>query len=238
MAEKGLKMESSMPLYAQLMERIRVDILAGVYPVGERIPPEHEIEMRYGVSRVTVRRAIQELTGAGLLERKQGKGTFVSHPKTVSRLREIQGFHDACREMGLRPSVGKISVREISADAADADKLGLPAESALIEIRRVLLADGIPVILEKNHFSTAYAWLENAGLQGSLYRLLQEYGIRAEKSIYDFSMRKVDPDEAGLLQIEPEQIVMSVTQVVYDQRGRPLHTSDQLIRGELYTLKI
>ena len=238
MPERLLRAESASPLYAQLMERLRMDILGGVYPVGERIPPEHELETRYSVSRVTVRRALQELTSAGLLERKQGKGTFVSLPKTANRIRDIQGFHDACREMGRKPAVGKIRIREQEATEKDRADLGLTPDARVIEIRRVLTADGEPVILEVNRFSMAYAWLESVNLKGSLYRALQEYGIQAEKSIYDFSMKRADPEEAELLQVEAGTPVMAVAQVVYDQKGRPLHTSDQLVRGEKYTLRI
>ena len=72
---KALRSDSSSPLYHQLMQRIAMDIERGVYPTGSRIPPEHELEETYQVSRVTVRRALAELTGQGLLERKQGKGT-------------------------------------------------------------------------------------------------------------------------------------------------------------------
>ncbi|MBR7174340.1 MAG: GntR family transcriptional regulator [Clostridia bacterium] len=77
MTEGKLRSESVSPLYAQIMERIRQDIFLGTYPIGSRIPAESELEIRYNGSRVTVRRALQELTAAGLLERKQGKGTFV-----------------------------------------------------------------------------------------------------------------------------------------------------------------
>ena len=80
---KRLQTDSSSPLYHQLMQRIIADIEKGAYPVGSRIPPEHELEQLYQVSRVTVRRALAELTAKGLLERKQGKGTFVSAPRVM-----------------------------------------------------------------------------------------------------------------------------------------------------------
>ena len=238
MAEKLLKTESASPLYAQLMEKIRLDIQRGVYPVGEKIPPEHELETRYGVSRVTVRRALQELTAAGMLERKQGKGTFVAAVRQEVRQRSDQGFHDSCRAMGKIPSVGAVRIREIAATPEDQRDLNLSAEARVIEIRRVLKADGEPVILERNRFSTAYAWLENAGVTGSLYRALQEYGIRAEKSIYDLSLKNAEAEEAELLQVEEGATLMVAEQVVYDQKGRPLHTSWRLIRGDRYTLRI
>lgn len=238
MAETALRADSASPLYAQLMERIRIDILEGVYPAGEKIPPEHELETRYRVSRVTVRRALQELTAAGLLERKQGKGTFVSMPKPEIRERRIESFHDRCRAEGKTPSAQVIRTGERAASARDREALILGPEARVVEIVRVLRADGEPVILEKSHFSTAYSWLEGAGLNGSLYRVLQEYGVQAEKSIYDLSLRKTNAEEAKLLQVPEGTTVLAVEQVVYDQRGRPLHTGERLIRGEKYTLKI
>ncbi len=236
MAE-GLRAESASPLYAQVMERIQQDLVRGVYPVGSRIPAEHELEIRYSVSRVTVRRALQELTNAGLLERKQGKGTFVSVPRKEEPERHFQGFHEACKGRGVIPSVGALWVREIKAGPEDG-ALNLPKDAGILEIRRVLEADGVPVILETCHFSMAYAWLEQAELKGSLYGLLQEYGVWAEKSTYNIALCKAGAEEASLLRTAPGAILLQVQQVVYDRKGRPLHTGHQLIRGEQYTLYI
>ena len=238
MAGEHLRAESASPLYVQVMDRIRMDILQGVYPTGSRIPAEHELEIRYGVSRVTVRRALQELTDAGLLERKQGKGTFVSMPKAEPKERTPRGFHDECRERGIHPSVTYLRVHAIPASADDMEKLNLPPQAGVLEICRVLAADGEPVILETCHFSMAYAWLENAGLKGSLYRVLQEYGVRAEKSIYDLSLREAGEEEAQFLRIPKGTMLLQADQVVYDQKGRALHTALRLIRGDRYTLRI
>ena len=238
MQETGLSARSVSPLYVQLMEQIRLDIQRGVYPVGDRIPTEHELETRYGVSRVTVRRALQELTSAGMLERKQGKGTFVTQPKNQTAARGVQGFHEACREMGKNPSVSSVRVMEISSTPEDRIRLNLAPEARVLEIRRTLLADGEPVVLEKLHFSMAYVWLENANLRGSLYQLLQEYGIQPEKSTYDLSLRNASREEAEQLMIPEGTALLAEDQVVYDQRGRALHTSRRLIRGEKIILRI
>jgi len=238
MAGKDLLADSASPLYVQLMDRIRQDILQGVYPTGEKIPAEHMLEERYGVSRVTVRRALQELTGAGLLERKQGKGTFVSAPKPRREHRGVISFHDACREAGLRPGARTLTARETAATEEDRRRLELLPDSRIVEIRRLLTADGTPVILETLRFSMAYAWLENAETGGSLYLALREYGIRAEKSLYAFSLARATAEEAELLGLEENGPLMKEEQTVYDQKGRPLHTAVRLIRGDRYTLRV
>ena len=171
---KQLQAESFSPLYHQLMQRIRGDIERGVYPTGSRIPPEHELEKLYQVSRVTVRRALSELTSEGLLERKQGKGTFVATPRGGLPLKNLHSFHDSCKLNRVKPSIDVIHVRETEAGAEAAEGLNISRGSRVLEILRVCRADGVPVVLERNHFSMAYAWLQDQDLSGSLYNLLRE----------------------------------------------------------------
>lgn len=233
-----LQAESSSPLYYQLMEKIRSDIERGVYIVGTKIPPEHELESTYRVSRVTVRRALQELTEAGFLERKQGKGTFVSVPKIRQDLRNIHSFHDCCKRNGTVPGTKVISIREKRADENDCRDLNLPEGSKILETVRVRFANGEPVILENNHFSMAYAYLQDAELSGSLYRILADYGIVPAKAEHEIDMTRINQDEAKLLEAEAGTMVLRLREVIYDQKGRALHNSNQLIRGDRFTFRI
>ena len=235
---RGLQTESSSPLYHQLMQRIRADIDRGTYPTGSKIPPEHELEQLYQVSRVTVRRALAELTAKGLLERKQGKGTFVSVPGGNTELKSLHSFHDTCRINGVRPSTAVVHIRETAADGADAEELNLSPGDRVLEILRVRKADGVPVVLEKNRFSLAYAWLQDQDLSGSLYSLLREYGVEPKLAVHEVSLRFAAAEEAELLQTEQGAPLVCLHEVIYDQRGRPLHNSIQLIRGDRFVFRI
>ena len=235
---KKLQTESSSPLYHQLMQRISADIEKGTYPVGSRIPPEHELEQLYQVSRVTVRRALAELTSEGLLERKQGKGTFVSAPRTRQNLKSLHSFHDSCKLNGARPSTDVVYVKETAAKPADAEELSLPKGGRVLEILRVRRADGVPVVLERNRFSMAYAWLQDQDLKGSLYGLLREYGVEPKLALHDVSLCYATEEEADLLETEAGTPLIRLHEVIYDQRGRPLHTSVQLVRGERFVFRI
>ena len=235
---KRLQSESSSPLYHQLMQRLAEDIERGTYPVGSRIPPEHQLEELYKVSRVTVRRALAELTAEGLLERKQGKGTFVSTPRISQDLKSIHSFHDACKQNGFQSGTNVIYVRETDADAADVDELNIKAGDKVLETLRVRLADGVPVVLEKNHFSMAYSYLENENLAGSLYNILRDYGVEPRQASHDISMTYASETQAKLLDVEPGAPLMRLHEVVYDQKGRPLHNSLQLIRGDRFVFRI
>ncbi|MBR6965911.1 MAG: GntR family transcriptional regulator [Clostridia bacterium] len=235
---KKLQSESSSPLYDQLMRRLAEDIEQGIYPVGSRILPEHELETLYNVSRVTVRRALAELTSEGLLERKQGKGTFVSTPRISQDLKSIHSFHDACKQNGFQGGTIVIHVKETEADLSDLAELDLRQGSRVVETLRVRTADGDPVVLEKNHFSMAYAYLENENLSGSLYGILRDYGIEPKQASHDISMAFASADQAKLLNVEPGAPLMRLHEVVYDQKGRPLHNSLQLIRGDRFVFRI
>ena len=235
---KQLQAESFSPLYQQLMQRIRGDIERGVYPTGSRIPPEHELEKLYQVSRVTVRRALSELTSEGLLERKQGKGTFVATPRGGLPLKNLHSFHDSCKLNRVKPSIDVIHVRETEAGAEAAEGLNISRGSRVLEILRVCRADGVPVVLERNHFSMAYAWLQDQNLSGSLYNILREYGVEPKLALHDVSLRFADRDEAELLETEEGTPLICLHEVIYDQRGRPLHTNIQLIRGERFVFTI
>ena len=235
---KKLQTESSSPLYHQLMQRLSEDIERGTYPVGSRIPPEHELEALYKVSRVTVRRALAELTEAGLLVRKQGKGTFVSVPRISQNLKSVHSYHDACRQNGVAPGTRVIRVKEAEADETDRKELRLTPEDRVLETVRVRLADGEPVVLEKNHFSMAYAYLADADLSGSLYEILREYGVEPRQGIHDISLGYAAEAQARYLGVEPGAPLLRLHEVIYDQKGRPLHNSQQWIRGDRFVFRI
>ena len=235
---KKLQAESSSPLYHQLMTRITDDIEKGNYPVGSRIPPEHELEETYQVSRVTVRRALAELTREGLLERKQGKGTFVSVPRISQDLKNVHSFHDSCKQNGIAPGTRVIHVREVKADPQDQKDLGLKEGDRAVETLRIRLADGEPVVLERNRFSLAYAYLEASDLNGSLYQTLRDYGVEPKQAVHDISLSYADGQQAEWLGIEPGAPLMKLHEVIFDQKGRPLHNSIQLIRGDRFVFHI
>lgn len=229
--------DSASPLYRQLMQRLRSDIASGTYPVHSRIPSEQELCTAYQVSRVTVRKALAELTREGLLRRMQGKGTFVCAPRIHQSLKDVNSFHDACRVMGSTPGTRVISAQVVPADADTAMQLSLAGETA-VELVRLRLADDTPVMLETNRFPMAYEWLLGEKLDGSLYQLLEKRGVTAEKGIHEISLCYATPAQARLLGVETGAALLQLQQVIYDQNGAPLHTSHQVIRGDRFTFRI
>lgn len=238
MRKQILNTESYSPLYKQLMQKLRTDIQSGVYPVHSRIPSEQELCQTYQVSRVTVRKALAELTQEGLLKRHQGKGTFVGIPRIQKDLRSVNSFHDACRMMGCTPGTRVLHAQWAHLEAGERAELGCEEDEQVVELVRLRLADDMPVMLETNHFPPAYAWLMSADLNGSLYALLEEKGVEARQAIHEVSLCYATPAQAKALEIAPGDALLCLHEVIYDQNGRPLHTSHQVIRGDRFTFRI
>lgn len=237
MKQQILDAQSYSPLYRQLIKKLRDDIAAGRYPVNSRIPSEQELCQTYGVSRVTVRKALVELTREGLLRRHQGKGTFVSIPRLYKDLKDVTSFHEACRHMNCVPGARVLHAQLTHAAQEDRERLRCQDEQ-VVEIVRLRLADDVPVMLENNHFPLQYEWLIRENLSGSLYQLLQQHGVEVQQAIHEISLCYATPAQARWLEVEPGSALLQLNEVICDQHGQPLHTSWQLIRGDRFTFRI
>lgn len=239
MTKVSVNASSPDPLYRQVIDHIRRDIESGEYKVGEKIPTESELCEKYTVSRITVRKAVESLSEEGLLTRKQGKGTFVSAPYIPHmNLKQVNSFHEACAKLGKMPSTKVVSARSVLASGKDCKELSIKAGSHCIETVRLRYADRVPVMLETNRFSMAYSYLLDSDLSGSLYNMLREYGIEAAAASHDVSLHYADENEAEMMGILIGDPLILLHEVVYDQKGRPIHKSDQFIRGEIFTLRL
>lgn len=238
MQANPLKKTSERPLYKQLMQRIRNDITAGVYPAGERIPGEQALCEIYGVSRVTVRKALEEIVRAGLLLRCQGKGTFVAQEKIKRDLSRVTSFSDACGQVGQAAQTRLIERKREEATEEDGLRLGIPKGGEVISICRLRLADDEPVMLEFNRFPPELAFLFDDPLTGSLYGLLAEHGLVPSHAVHDISMGRAAGMVGRLLGTKTGDALLLLDQLVYDQHGSPLHLSRQWIRGDKFTFRI
>jgi len=238
MQDKPLEKKSQSPLYQQLMTRLKNDILAGVYPSGARIPSEQLLCDTYGVSRVTVRKAMLDLVQEGLLVRRQGKGTFVAEERLQRNLQHITSFSDACRQMGHAAGARLVSAERSEATAEDIEKLGVAEGSSVIEICRVRLCDADPVMLEINRFPERYAFLLDEVGDESLYALLSRRGVIPASAVHDISLGHATPFVARHLGTETGDALLLLDELVLDQHGEPLHLSRQWIRGDKYTFRI
>lgn len=237
MKSRPLDQNNANPLYKQLIKKLREDISAGVYPVHSRIPSEQQLCDAYHVSRVTVRKALEELTQEGLLIRHQGKGSFVSIPRIQKDLKVINSFHTACRRQGCTANSRLIHKQMKEATPQDIERLHLSDNSQVIEIARLRLADDLPVMLEVNRFPSPYTFLLTEDFD-SLYACLEDHQLEPCQATHDISLTYASPQEARMLNIHPGDALLCLEEVIFDQNGHPLHTSHQVIRGDRFTFRI
>ena len=240
MSHAVLNSESVEPLYRQLETLLREDIETGKLPAGSKLPTENELVAMYSVSRVTVRKALDELSQQGYLERRSGKGTYVAEMKLQRTLDGVTSFTTICREMGCIPG-GKTVRRSIElASEKEARQLGVPEDSQILSMERVRYADGQPVVLELTKFTEDFLFLMNEDLTDrSLYELLNEKrGIRFTKSIKTVDIVYANSQEAEFLGVAKGYPLLRIESVAEDETGAVRHLSKQLCIGDKFKLRV
>ena len=236
---------SAVPLYQQVMDDLKGEIARGVYASGSRIPSEMELAKSYGVGRVTVRRAIEELSRAGYLNRQQGRGTFVCAPKLKRKIRQkddVQSFSDACRVNGMEPGACVISRKILPADSTEAQFFGVPVGTDLICVERVRTADGVPVMLENNiYVYEDNAYLSTAPLSNqSIFEFVRNQTGRmpAFTDPCTLEIACASPEVARLLAVPVGEPLFYMEAFFFDEQRRPFIIGRQRIVGSRYVFDI
>ena len=235
-----LKQDAITPLYVQLMEELETSIRNGVYKPGDKIMTEAEMAKEYGVSLITVRKAVGSLMEKGLVVRKQGKGTFVTKPKYSRNMKKLQSFTEMCEQMGVKPGAQVLENRLIMADKKVADRLGIEPGSNVVYISRLRLADGEPVQVEKSYFPLKYAFLLEEDLNnGSMFECLKEKaGAKVASSEKMIELCRAPAEEAALMDVKKGDYLLFVKSTAYDENGEPMYAGIQLINGDRFSLYV
>ncbi|MDL2259254.1 GntR family transcriptional regulator [Deltaproteobacteria bacterium OttesenSCG-928-K17] len=149
-ASSIISKSSTEPAYAQLANHLRHLIADGTYPPGSQIPPEITLGRQFGLSPVTVRRAIGILTEEGLLKPHQGRGTFVQAIDWHNSGFSLRPLADLVSQGG-NTKVKMLKIKTIKADERLAEKFRLPVNTRLVHVLRLLMRDGVPILLQSGH---------------------------------------------------------------------------------------
>lgn len=223
---------SSQPLYLQLKEHLKRQIDTGELKPGDRILSEAGLVKKYNLSRVTVRRAIEELVKAGYLIKIQGKGTFVSQVAEFEAVKNIRSFTKICQMQG-HDTIADVRRAELTEGTEElCSFLNLSPGSQVMLIERVRKVDGVPVVLEKNYFHPFCEFLKMEDLTGSLYEILIEkyYIFPSKKGLNKVEIANVNKEEAKLLKITEGMAVIKNHVHVYDENDNPVHVVEELVR--------
>jgi GntR family transcriptional regulator len=231
-----------MTVRVQISDTLRRRIENGELPAQSAIPSERDLAQQLGVSRMTVRAAIDELVGEGLLVRRQGRKTIVAEDGSGEKINRAAGFTSFSEEMRLRGWQPHSQVRKaatILADVSIAAQLSIPVGARVILIERLRFADDEPLAHEHVHLPHARFpdLLATDLADQSLYALLQSrYGVRpvyAEESVEAVLM---SGEEAALFGLEPGAPALFTRRVTRDEDDNAVEAATTLYRGDRYRM--
>jgi len=217
------------PKHAQLRDRL-ADLATALGP-DATIPSERELMTSFGVSRATVRRAIEALIVDGLLHRVHGKGTFVARPRLESRL-HLASFSQDMRSRGLHPSTRLLGIELTTPPSEVASWLG---DGGAWRVDRLRQADGQPIALEHSWYSgSLMPGLDSHDLDGSLYALLaDQYGVVIDAAEQTLWGESAEGRTAELL-AAPAPTPLLVFRRLSTSLGRPVEHAVSRYRGDRY----
>ena len=230
----------STPLFQQLADKLRSAIDRGEYLPGSRLPTEKELCEQYSVSRVTVRKALDELSRDEFLVRKPGKGTFVAEKKIQRKLEGVLSFTEMCRMMGYQPGAKTVKIALEQPTEKERAQLGLKKEEQMLVVERLRLADGRPMLLETSKFSERFFFLFNADLNNaSLFdEVRKQTGIVFTKSEKILEIVFANHQEAKYLDISKGYPLLSIKSVVEDESGENHYLSRLLCIADKFKLMV
>lgn len=232
-----LDKKNSVPLYLQVRDFLRNEILQGTYT--EKIPPEYDLMNQFDVSRATIRRAIQTLIEEGVLESRQGLGTFVAVKPIEEWLGNLSTFYEIVAEMGMKPNI-KVLSQGIVPSPQDVAKIFDAAQ--VYQTNRIRLANDIPVVLEKQYYPLEIGRrLAEFDLNNvSTYDILEaELGVTLWEAKQTIAAIIPTGEEKKLLGLSSEPCCAILSKrLVSDPDGHPLEYEKSIYRGDMYAFRI
>lgn len=227
-------------MFSRLADSLRRDILANRMPPGHKLPSESDLQGSFGVSRITVRQALASLHAEGLIEKVNGKGSFVTRPNKLPDMGPLIGFYEHMRKQG-RNAIGRIlSVRTVSAPAAAAHALDVPLGHPLMAMRSLRLVDGKPLA-----FVLAYAEpklmrsliQEDVNTNDVVVLLETRLGHRLRSNRIEAQAITASAAHAKLLEVARGVPLLRIDFTPVDISGQSMVYSEMYFRGDSFTYK-
>jgi GntR family transcriptional regulator len=225
--------------YQRVQESLAEEIHRGRRPPGSRLPPERALASHFGVSRVTLRRALDELEAAGVVTRS-GARWAVASPAVGEPPNELMSFSEMATARGLTPGSRLLDRHVRPATIDEAEALGLAPGAELIQLERLRSMDGVPILIDRTRIPLSLVrGLDRIELEdGSLYDALeQRYGIRPTRARFSVEAIAADARRAELLGLEPGQPLLRCEQQTEDEGGHLIELCEMVYRYDRYRFR-
>ena len=240
-ADCAIDVDGPVPIYYQLQEWLSERIADGDLAPGSRLPSERDFAEQLGISRMTVRQAVDRLVRQGRLERRRGNGTFVTPPKVTGTLTDLRSASSELRAQGRHSAVTVLDVTTESPRTSIRRRLHLdPGADTAIRLRRLRMADGVPLSLETS-------WLPRHLTQPLLTAdlatrslndvLQQDCGLTLDRATERLTVITLDEYEATHLHSQPGDPAFLLERTTTDDVGRPVEYVKSVLRGDLFAFE-
>jgi GntR family transcriptional regulator len=232
--EKWLR-TSGGPRYLQLRRHIEKGIQNGALPADNQLPAEREIAIATGLSRVTVRKAVETLVSDGLIIQRRGSGSFIAGavPKVEQTLSHLSSFTEDMARRGLTVESKWLERGLFMPSPQEVLSLGLGLNDSVARIARLRSADGMPIAIERA--SLPQDLVPNPlQVENSLYDFLGKNGHRPVRAIQRISATNLQASDAGFLEVEVGVAGLKIERTSYLPSGRVVEFTQSIYRGDAY----
>ncbi len=229
-------MHSTVPRYLRVYGSLKNQMETGDYKVGDFLPAEPELQKLFNVSRTTVRKAVELLAQEGFLSIRQGRGTEVLDFKATQKLQYVTSFSETLREKGFAVRSRDVTLDFVAAPRSVAADLKIGADTRLVRIKRVTLANGKPIAIMLNYLlpELVPGIEKRIASMKSLYAFLEaEYNVRIEAGTDFISAKVATTEESKKLAVPPNSPLLVVKRITYSL-GRPIEVSIVQVVADRY----
>jgi GntR family transcriptional regulator len=223
------------PRYQQLRRHIATAIRAGRLAPDDQLPPERELAELAGISRVTVRKAVAQLVSDGLIEQRQGAGSFVcsAAPKLEQSLSSLVSFTENMQARGMASTSEVLSRGLFTPNTDEMIALGLSTHDKVARVNRLRNAGDTPMALEYSSLPRDIL-PRPEDVQTSLYEILRRTGQAPSRAIQRVTALNVGAADAELLKLPEGTAVLQIERTGYLAMGRPIEFTSGLYRSDIY----
>ena len=229
---------SPVPLYFQVAQHLEDSIHTGAIPTGTLFQNEVDLAASLGLSRPTMRRAMQHLVDKGLVVRRRGIGTRVVQPK-LRRPLELTSLYDDLTRAGRKPTTEILSFESVEAADDVAERLEVSEGTTVLELVRLRRADGEPIAKLTNYLPERIATFDKDDLvEHGLYELIRRQGVTLHSATQTLGARTATAAEARLLGEPRGGALVTAQRVTYDDHGIAVEYGSHLYAASRYTFEI
>lgn len=233
----GLKQagQSGLPLYLQLRKSIEDAVKTGLIGPGDALPSERDIATRADISRVTVRKAVQDLVKGGILVQRHGSGTFVAPrvERVEQSLSRLTSFTEDMARRGMTVRSAWLDRGVFAPSPEEMMVLGLSSKELVARIARLRIADDTPLAIERASLSASIL-PDPAAIDSSLYAALEKTGNRPVRAVQRISAANLNDADAKLLDVPAGVAGLHIERISYLASGKVVEFTRSIYRGDAY----